>query len=87
MLLGSVDTVSWKITLIREHLNPIDFGNFSKISEKSYQQTATQFTQFEPLHSVTYVQRRLITVLGNFGCVAVASFLGVPSPLQSPIAS
>jgi hypothetical protein len=29
---------------------------------------------------VTCVQLRLITILGNCGCVAVASFLGVPSP-------
>jgi hypothetical protein len=34
-------------------------------------------------HSVTCVQLRLITNLGNCGCVAVASFLGVPSPLVS----
>jgi hypothetical protein len=34
--------------------------------------------QFALLHSVTCVQLRLITILGNRGCVAVASFLGVP---------
>jgi hypothetical protein len=38
------------------------------------------FAQIALLHSVTCVQLRLITVLGNCGCVAVASFLGVPSP-------
>jgi hypothetical protein len=42
--------------------------------------TSTQFPQFALLHSVTCVQLRLITILGNCGCVAVASFLGVPSP-------
>jgi hypothetical protein len=34
-------------------------------------------------HSVTCVQLRLITNLGNCGCAAVASFLGVPSALSS----
>jgi hypothetical protein len=38
--------------------------------------------QFMLLHSVTHVRLRLITVLGNCDCVAVASFLGVPSPLE-----
>jgi hypothetical protein len=42
-------------------------------------ETATQFPQLALLHSVTCVQLRLITILGNCGCVAVASFLGVPS--------
>jgi hypothetical protein len=32
-------------------------------------------------HSVTCVQLRLITILRNCGCVAVVSFLRVPSPL------
>jgi hypothetical protein len=40
------------------------------------EETTTQF----PL-SVTCVQLRLITVLGNCDCVAVASFHGVPSAL------
>jgi hypothetical protein len=40
------------------------------------------FPQFALLHSVTCVQLRLITILGNCGCVAVASFLDVPSPLE-----
>jgi hypothetical protein len=44
------------------------------------EEAATQFPQFALLYSVTCVQLRLITILGNFGCVAVASFLGVPSP-------
>jgi hypothetical protein len=34
------------------------------------------------IRSVTRIQLRLITLLGNCGCVAVASFLGVPSPLD-----
>jgi hypothetical protein len=38
--------------------------------------------QFMLLHSVTRVQLRLMTVLGNCGCVAVASFLDIPSPLE-----
>jgi hypothetical protein len=48
------------------------------------EETATQFPQYALLHTVTCVQLRLITILGNCGCVAVASFLGVPSPLVSP---
>jgi hypothetical protein len=47
------------------------------------QETVTQFPQFALLHSVTCVQLRLIRILGNCGCVAVASFLGVPSPYSS----
>jgi hypothetical protein len=45
------------------------------------EEKATQFPQFALLHSVTCVQLKLITVLGNCGCVAVASFLGEPSAL------
>jgi hypothetical protein len=45
------------------------------------EETATHFPQFALLHSVTCVQLRLITILRNRGCVAVASFLGVPSAL------
>jgi hypothetical protein len=41
------------------------------------------FPQFVLILSVTCVHLRLITVLGNCGCVAVASFFGVPSPLVS----
>jgi hypothetical protein len=48
--------------------------------------TALQFPQYAPLHSLPCVQVRLITVLGNCGCVAVASFLGVPSPLEGSVA-
>jgi hypothetical protein len=44
------------------------------------EETALPFTQFALLHSVTCAQLRLIRILGNCGCVAVASFLGVPSP-------
>jgi hypothetical protein len=40
------------------------------------------FPQFAPLHSVPRVQINLKTILGNCGCVAVASFVGVPSPLE-----
>jgi hypothetical protein len=47
------------------------------------EETATQFPQYELLHSVTCVQCRLITILGNCGCVAVVSFQGVPSPVHS----
>jgi hypothetical protein len=46
------------------------------------EETATHFPQFALLHLVTCVQLWLITILGNCGCVTVASFLGVPSPLQ-----
>jgi hypothetical protein len=41
----------------------------------------TQFPQFALLHSVTYVQLRLITILVNYSFVAVSSCLGVPCPL------
>jgi hypothetical protein len=41
--------------------------------------TALPFPQFALLHSLTWVQRRLTTIPGNRGGVAVASFLGVPS--------
>jgi hypothetical protein len=44
------------------------------------EETETQLLQYALLHSVTCVQLRLITILRNCGCVAVASFLGVPSP-------
>jgi hypothetical protein len=44
------------------------------------EETALPFPQFALLHSVTCVQLRLTTILGNCGCVAVASFLGVLSP-------
>jgi hypothetical protein len=50
----------------------------AQIEEK----TVLPFPQFGLLNSVTCVQLRLITFLGNCRCVAVASFLGVPSPLQ-----
>jgi hypothetical protein len=45
--------------------------------------TALPFPQFALLHTVTCVQFWLLTILGNCGCVAVANFLGVPSPLLS----
>jgi hypothetical protein len=47
------------------------------------EETALPFAQFALLHSVTCVQLRPITVLGNCDCVAVASFFWVPSPLGS----
>jgi hypothetical protein len=49
------------------------------------EKTGLQFPQYALLHSVTCVQLRLITILGNCGCVAVASFLGVPSLLGSDL--
>jgi hypothetical protein len=39
---------------------------------------ALPFPEFALLSSVTCVQLRLITILGDCGCVTVASFLGVP---------
>jgi hypothetical protein len=45
------------------------------------EETATRFPQYALLHSLTCVQLRLITILGKCGCVAVASFLDVSSPL------
>jgi hypothetical protein len=48
--------------------------------EETALETALPFPQFALLHSVTCVQLRLITILGNCGCVTVASFLGVPTP-------
>jgi hypothetical protein len=44
------------------------------------EETALPFPQFALFQSVTRVQFRLITILGDCGCVAVASFLGVSSP-------
>jgi hypothetical protein len=46
------------------------------------EETALSFPQYALLHSVTCVQLRLTTILGNCGCVAVARFLGVTSPLM-----
>jgi hypothetical protein len=43
------------------------------------EETALPFPLFALLHLVTCVQLRPITILVNCGCVAVASFLGVPS--------
>jgi hypothetical protein len=40
------------------------------------EETASSFPQYALYHSVTCVQHRLITILGNCGCVVVASFLG-----------
>jgi hypothetical protein len=38
------------------------------------------FPQFALLHSIPRVQLSLITTFGNYGCFAVASFHGVPTP-------
>jgi hypothetical protein len=54
-----------------------------KLSFSASPRVALPFPQFALLHSLTRVQLRLITVLGNRGCVEVASFLGVPSALNS----
>jgi hypothetical protein len=40
---------------------------------------ALSFPQFALLNSIAGVQLSLTTFLGNCGCVAVATFLGVPS--------
>jgi hypothetical protein len=47
--------------------------------------TALPFPQFALLHLVTCAELRLITILGNCGCVAVASFLGVPSTKEAAV--
>jgi hypothetical protein len=44
------------------------------------EETGLPFPQYGLLYSVTCVQLRLIRILGNCGCVEVASFLGAPSP-------
>jgi hypothetical protein len=46
------------------------------------EETTMQFPQFALLHLATCAQLRLIAILGNCGCVTVASFLGVPLPLR-----
>jgi hypothetical protein len=53
---------------------------FWKLSFSVFPRVALPFPQFALLHSVTFVELRLITILGNWGCVAVASSLGVTSP-------
>jgi hypothetical protein len=50
-----------------------------KLSFSVFPRVALPFPQFALLHSVTCVQLRLITVLGKCDCVAVSSFLDVPS--------
>jgi hypothetical protein len=54
-----------------------------KLSFLVFPRVALPYPQFLLRHSVTCVQIRLIAILGNCGCVAVASFLGVPPPLDS----
>jgi hypothetical protein len=53
--------------------------------EAQIEEAALSFPHFALLHSVTCIQLGLITVLGNCGCVAVASFLGVLSPQVSSV--
>jgi hypothetical protein len=45
-----------------------------------FPRVALPFPQFVLFHSVSCVQLRLIPILGNCSCVAVASFPGRPSP-------
>jgi hypothetical protein len=45
----------------------------------SHPRVVLPFPQFALLHSLTCVHLRLITILGNFCDVAIASFFGVPS--------
>jgi hypothetical protein len=51
-----------------------------KLSFSVFPRVALPFPQFALVHSVACVQLRLITILGNCCCVAVASFLGVSRP-------
>jgi hypothetical protein len=61
----------------RRHTKETDNSNATAISENCYQPVSSVWQ----LHLVTCVQPRLIIVLGNCNCLAVVSFLGVPSPL------
>jgi hypothetical protein len=58
------------------------FRNFRELLSAwvEHRGSALPFLQCALLHSVTCVQLRLITILGNCSFVAVASFLCVPSP-------
>jgi hypothetical protein len=51
------------------------------IGAAQFEESALLLPQYALLRSATCVQLRLITILGNCGCVAVASFLGVSWPL------
>jgi hypothetical protein len=53
-----------------------------KLSFSVSPRVALPFPQFALLHSLTCVKLRLLTILGNCGCVGVASFLSVPPVLQ-----
>jgi hypothetical protein len=64
--------------LERGHAKKTGNRDATAISENCSQ---PELTTYYSRHSVTCGQLRLITILGNCGCVAVASFLGVPSPL------
>jgi hypothetical protein len=57
-------------------------GNWLPQRKRNIHQPLTS-PEFALLHSVACVQLRLITVLGNCGCVLVASFLGMPRPTAS----
>jgi hypothetical protein len=74
----------------RGHAKETGNRNATATSENCYQpelNTALPFPQYALLHSVTCVQLRLITILGSCGCVAVASFFGVPSAVELRIYS
>jgi hypothetical protein len=58
-------------------------GSWLSQSSASCVAIALPFPKFALLHSVPHVQLSLITILGNCGCVAITSFLGVPSPWRS----
>jgi hypothetical protein len=54
-----------------------------KLSILVFLRVSLPFPQFVPLHLVTRVQFRLITILENCGCVVVVSFYGVPLYLDT----
>jgi hypothetical protein len=58
-------------------------GSWVSESSASRVAIALPFPRFELLRLFPRVQLSLITILGNCGCVAVASFFGVPPPLNS----
>jgi hypothetical protein len=84
------DTFNFTVQYGRGHTKETGNRNFREFLSASVEhmllngavqieETALPFPHFAMLHSVTRVQLRP-KVLGNCGCVAVASFLGVPSP-------
>jgi hypothetical protein len=52
-----------------------------EVESLSLPRVALLFPRFALFHSVPRVQLSLIRIIGNRGCVAIASFLGVHSPL------